>query len=256
MVLAAARSADAARTLRAAATAQREASLADPRRSTIRIDPAGDGQWVGRFGSRNADVIVVLVPGVGTDLGDRPSLTEDAERVWSRVTARAGAATSLGADAAQRIAVVSWLGYDPPDHVLAGVDGRPAGRGADRLAGDLADLRRRGATRIVAVGHSYGALVVAGAARRGAGLDELVVLGAPGVGVSAIEDLALRDGVDLWVARARRDPIVGVARIGFLHGADPERLGRSLPTSLPGHGSYLSDPELLDALAHVVLEEG
>ncbi|MEI2699893.1 MAG: alpha/beta hydrolase [Microthrixaceae bacterium] len=110
-----------------------------------------------------------------------------------------------------------------------------------------------GRGRVVAVGHSYGALVVARAASSGMRADEVVLLGAPGLGADGGE---LERGVGspgLWSASSVADPIALLARVGIIHGEDPSGRARPLPTSADGHGSYLADPVLLDALAAVAL---
>jgi pimeloyl-ACP methyl ester carboxylesterase len=117
----------------------------------------------------------------------------------------------------------------------------------------VTELRARGA-RVVVVGHSYGGLVAARAEARGMDADELVLLGAPGLGVGGLRELGLAPGADVWAATARLDPIALVARAGLLHGRDPADVARVLPTSLDGHGAYLRDPVLLDALAVLALE--
>jgi hypothetical protein len=241
--------------LREQADQQRRASLAAPAHRLWGADRRGDGRWVSRVGDGRAEVVVVVVPGVGTDLGDRHDLAAQAERLWSHLAAHAERGDRRGAGGADAVAVVAWLGYDPPDHLLGGIDRRPARLGAARLVDDVASLRRRGATTVVLVGHSYGGLVVAGAGARSwsdasGGPDQVVLLGAPGIG-----DLPARPGggprPGVWAAAAAGDPISALARTGLLHGPDPLAGARRLPTSRPGHGAYLEDPVLLSALAGV-----
>lgn len=241
-----------ARSLRRQADQQRRASLADPGHAVTLLDRAGDGRIVQRVGAADASTVIVLVPGVGTDLADRERLRTDAERVWSAAAIRAP-------DQGGGLAVVSWLGYDPPDSVPAGVRRRPAVVGAEQLAGDLDALRARGVDRVVVIGHSYGAVTAArAAAMRDAGSpgpDELVLLGSPGLPV-AVDDLALRAGTGLWSATAAGDPIALVARSGAVHGSDPAAVARQLPTSLGGHGRYLQDPVLLDEIGRIAADRG
>jgi hypothetical protein len=245
-------SAAAAQRLRAAVRDQRLASLPSPSWSTLRADRQGDGRWVGRLGDADARLVVVLVPGVGNDLSDVPALRAAAERVWTAAAVRAPSVGSRGPDG---VAVVGWLGYDPPDHLLAAVGAGPAVEGGRALVESVHELRRQGAERVVVVGHSYGALVAARASSAGMRPDELVVLGAPGLGVADTNALALPPGTDLWSAAATGDPVVAVARAGVVHGPDPGPLARPLPTSRRGHSAYLDDPVLLDALASVALGE-
>ena len=233
----------ASRRLDGHALEQRSASLAAVARVTLRIDPAGDGRLVERLGPAHASVVVVLVPGVGTDLADRSELRSDAERVWATV-----AAVHERGHGDPDVAVVSWLGYDPPDHVWGGVQRGPAVAGAGRLVEDVADLRAAGAARVVVVGHSYGAVLAAIAGAEGLDADELVLVGAPGLGVARVDRLRLRPAARVWAAAAPRDPVAWVARTGLVHGPDPVAVARRLPTSRHGHAAYLEDPVLLEAL--------
>lgn len=238
---------DSARRLDAHALAQRAASVADHPAVLRWFDPVGDGRLVERWGPTGAGVVVVLVPGVGTDLADRHTLRARAVSVRATLAAvheRAGADPD-------DIAVVSWLGYDPPDRVLGGIDPRPAATGARRLADDVARLRDDGAARVVVVGHSYGAVVAARGAAEGMDVDDLVLLGSPGLGVDRIGAVRLRPGGSVWAAAAPGDLVSLVARAGLVHGPDPVPLARRLPTSTYGHGGYLDDPVLLAALAAV-----
>lgn len=216
--------------------------------ATIRSDPSRGGRFVHRVGDERATTVVVLVPGVGTDLGDAGSL-EDAAR-----TVHGALAPSVGS-----LAVVSWLGYDPPDTVPSAIDLRPANEGAALLVAEVARLRRRdrpgGPAEVVLVGHSYGAVVVSRAVALGAGAHTAVLLGPPGIGVGNPQRVLGRPGVRVLSATARDDPIAAVpALTGGRYGADPRRLVEQLPTSLPGHGDYLRDPVVLAGLADVVGE--
>lgn len=237
-----------ARRLAHQASQQRRASLGPPALSVLHSSTVGDGRWVARTGAAGAALVVVLIPGVGTTRDDRHELRRDAVRLWEQL---AVGARDHGEGS---VAVVSWLGYDPPDHVVTGIARRPAHVGGTQLVHDLAGLRRAGASRLVVVGHSYGAVVAARGAQAGAAMDELVLLGAPGLGVADRDALGLPPGADLWAALADRDPIGLVAATGRVHGPDPLDVARRLPTSLPGHGAYLEDPVLLAALAGLSLE--
>lgn len=269
LVAAGSASSRAARQLGLHAREQRRASLAEPSTSTLLLDRTGDGRWVGRTGSRSAEVVVVIVPGVGVDLSDVDRLRADGERLWSYLAAaaeqRLGAPGAAAADrpgpgqtsrsAHDRVSVVSWLGYDPPDRVVLGVDRRPAARGAEALRREVQALRSGGVRRVVVVGHSYGAVVAARASAAGMVADELVMLGAPGLGVPGPASLRLAPGADVWSVTAPSDPIALVARSGILHGPDPARSALTLPTAARGHSGYLHDPLLLDALAALALDD-
>lgn len=236
---------DLARRVDAHARQQRRASLPSPERAVTLFDSRGDGRVVHRIGPGGASTVVILVPGVGTDLSDSARLRIEGERVWE----------AIALAAPSEVAVEAWLGYDPPDRVLGAVSDSAAVAGGRRLADHIDAARAMGAERVVLVGHSYGALTAAYASAlrhpESAGPDELVLLGSPGLGV-AVTDLRLRADAGLWAATARGDPISLVARSGLVHGQDPAQVARPLPTSLSGHGSYLRDQVLLEALSRVV----
>ncbi len=233
------------------ASEQRRVSLATPSATVLRSSAAGDGRWVGRTGHPLAPVVVLLIPGVGTDLGDRAALRRDAVRTWEHLAIEAER-SGVGQD---EVAVVSWLGYDPPDNVVAGLGRGPARDGARQLLADVAALRSSGARRLVVVGHSYGGLVATRASAAGMATDELVLLGAPGLGVASREALALPRGADLWAAAATGDLVSALATPGWVHGPDPVPLARPLHSSMWGHGAYLEDPLLLDGLAALTLHD-
>lgn len=237
--------------LRTQAAQQRAASLADPRRRVERASDVGDGRRVVRVGAEQAGTLVVLVPGVGTDTGDRDRLDADALAVW---TALAVAAERDG-HRTEGLAVVSWLGYDPPDLVVGGLARGPARVGAAQLVHDVEQWRRHGAHRVLVVGHSYGGVVSTRAAAAGLAADEVVLLGAPGLGVAGPEQLRLVPGAELWSAAALDDPISLLARAGVVWGPDPADHAHRLPTGASGHSGYLRDPELLAALAELALHD-
>ncbi|MFM7068757.1 MAG: alpha/beta fold hydrolase [Actinomycetes bacterium] len=229
--------------LRRRAARQRNLSTPIPGIVTIRDDPDGDGRWIGRAGPDDARTVVVMVPGVGSHLGHRRRLGREAARFSRHLRARYPD---------EDVTVLAWLGYDAPDTVLAGVDRRPAVTGATTLAADLRDLQSAGVERIVLVGHSYGALVATRAVAAGVLVDELVLLGAPGLGVDDPSQLRLAPGGHIWSAVEDDDRVAWVARTGVLHGPDPARSARPLPTAEHGHARYLSDSVLIEALGEVV----
>jgi pimeloyl-ACP methyl ester carboxylesterase len=213
---------------------------------TIRENQLGDGRWVGRAGPADATTLVVLVPGVGTHHGHRRRLGREAIRLRKHLV------TEYPLNS---VAVIAWIGYDAPDSVVAGIDGRPATIAARELAADLTNWRASGAERVVLVGHSYGALVATRAVASGTHVEELVLLGAPGIGVDDTSSLRLAEGGQIWTAMEEDDRIEWVARAGVLHGSNPASISRRLPTSSSGHASYLSDPVLIEALGQLVMRQ-
>jgi hypothetical protein len=235
-------------TLRRHAEEQRRAAAPAPTLTVERADPTGDGRLVQRVGPVDAATIVVVVPGVGTDAGDADRLLADAGRVHWALDDAAG-------DPADDVAVVAWLGYDPPDTVLGAATARPAVAGARTLAADVRRWTHDGTRTIVVVGHSYGALVAGRAAAHTTDLDALVQLGAPGAGPAGPEAWRhlRRDGLRWLAARAPGDPILLAQPWAVpVHGPDPVLVTDRLPTSKRGHGAYLRDPLLLGALDRVV----
>jgi pimeloyl-ACP methyl ester carboxylesterase len=234
-----------ARTVTASAREQRRASEARPPATVVRRTGREGGRLVQRVGRPDAAIVVVLVPGVGTDPADARRLRADAGRVWSAVA-------SAGRDPAE-VAVVSWLGYDPPDVVVGALDPRPADRGARALVEAVAGLRAGGAHRVVVVGHSYGGVVVGRALGAGLDADGAVFLGSPGTGGGPSGGRS----VEVRAARAAGDPIALVRPwAGVLYGPDPVDRHPRLATSLTGHGAYLRDPVLLDGLADLATGAG
>lgn len=251
------------RALAAHAAEQRRASAPAPAVAVERWSRAGDGIAVQRVGPHGAGTVVVVVPGVGSDVGDAQRLADDAVRVHARAWVRHGL---------DDVAIISWLGYDPPDTVPGGLDPRPAARGAAALGDDVRRWRGGGAERVVLVGHSYGALVAGRAAaggtadpaaggsrRRDGQVDALVQLGAPGAGPPGPTAwTVLRDPALDWVAaRAPGDPIVLASPwLVDVHGPDPVLLTGRLATTTRGHGGYLHDPAVLDAIARIAGRRG
>ncbi len=235
--------------LRRTATEQRRASAAPPARTEVVDRPDDGGRLVQRVGDASAGTVVVLVPGVGTDRADGDRLMDDAVRVWTHLSA--------AVDDSRSVAVVSWLGYDPPDRLPGALDVASADEGAAALAAEVLALRRAGARRVVLVGHSFGGVVVGRSLIAGADVDVVVQLGSPGIGAPGVDSVAASRGVELRAARAVGDPIGAVAgRLEGLYGPDGIGLVPALETTGTGHGSYLHDDVVLSAVAEVAVGRG
>jgi pimeloyl-ACP methyl ester carboxylesterase len=232
-------------------------------RRFLAFDPRGDGTAVEAVGDLvTADRIVVLVPGVDTTLRDFDRGLGGVARRSPAVQARSLYDALRAAEPAARVAVIAWLGYDPPEGVgLEAARDTRARAGASALARFVTevDTQRPGAT-IVLVGHSYGALVVGlAAASAGGSVTDLVALGAPGMGADRAADLGTPARV--WSALAasdwiRRVPPVRLGRLG--HGVPPSAPAfgaRPLPAGrVRGHDGYLEPgSDTLDAVVSVVL---
>ncbi len=105
------------------------------------------------------------------------------------------------------VAVVAWLGYDPPEGIglAAATQGR-ARAGATALTAFVQDLmRQRPGATVTLIGHSYGALVVGLAAPDLPEVHDLIALGAPGMGAGPGRRPGRRPGLDA-LAPDRLDP--------------------------------------------------
>ncbi|MEU8184494.1 alpha/beta hydrolase [Micromonospora sp. NPDC049047] len=235
---------------------------ADGRRFLL-FDARGDGRAVEVLGDlATADRIAVLVPGVGSTLADFDRGLGGVARRAPAVQAGRLYRELRASEPLARVAVLAWLGYDPPDGVLTAAGGRSARRGAAGLAGLLRELAaRRPAATITLVGHSYGALVVAlAAADAPAQVTDVVSLGGVGAGVQRADDLP--GGRRLWAAEAstdwiRRVPSVRLPGIGFgRRPGDPSFGAQPLPVGgVSGHDGYLAPGSAtLVAVAAVVLD--
>jgi hypothetical protein len=221
-------------------------------------DPRGDGRLIEVFGDLDtARHVAVIVPGSGWTLRN---LTGAGPRHGADPIAAAQALRRQvqRTEPAARLAVVVWLGYDPPERI-----DRQAASSARAVAGSRA-LRRfldglPGGAHVSLLCHSYGA-VVCGHAAAGAPVGDLVALAAPGMDVPSARELHTRARV--WAARVPDDPMrfVPFLRVaGLGHDADPTRPAfgaRVLRTgTASGHDGYFTaGTELLANLARIVLD--
>ena len=138
-----------------------------------------------------ADHVVVIVPGFSAAVTNYlPLVIDDAFRVEHR-----GADVLRARGGAETVAAVAWIGYHAPMAADVLFDG-DARRGGEQLTATLGGIEASrnavgGEVHLTVVGHSYGSLVAGYAARADAPIDDLVVIGSPGVGVQTVEDLGL-----------------------------------------------------------------
>jgi hypothetical protein len=203
-------------------------ALTEPGASRLLFfDPSGDGRAVVGIGPlATAAHLVVLVPGMTTTLTDIDRLVKSAEAVLAACRPQ------------DSLAAVAWLGYDAPS-VLQVVSSASARAGATALTSFVAGLRvAHPGSSITVVGHSYGSLVAATAARQGLSTDDLVLVGSPGVGVNRAQQLP--DGGRVWAARAEGDPIAAV--FDFRKPVNVLALGSMVLTSARPLYRYGTDP--------------
>jgi pimeloyl-ACP methyl ester carboxylesterase len=219
------------------------ATWAGQGRHFLVFDPAGDGRAVEVLGDLStAGRIAVLVPGVDTVLADFDRGLGGVPRRAPGVQARA-----LYEQLSKRstdVAVISWLGYDPPEGV--------------GVAAATEVVRQRPGVRVTLIGHSYGALVAGLAARELPEVADVVALGAPGIGADRAADLG---GARVWSALApgdwiRRIPQVRVFGLGLGRRPSSADFGATaLPTDgVAGHDYYLvNGSATLRAVSDIVL---
>jgi pimeloyl-ACP methyl ester carboxylesterase len=229
-------------------------------RHFLAFDPAGDGRAVEVVGDLYAaQRVVVLVPGNDTTLRDFDRGLGGVARRAPAVQARAVYQAVQAKAPGSRVAVVAWLGYDPPEGLgIAALREDRASAGAVELQRFLSSLP--GQATVTVIGHSYGSTVVGLAARDfGPRVTDIVALGSPGMGVSDVAQMRTR--ARMWAATAEDDWIRRVPHVRFAglgHGADPTAGGfgaRILPTGgVPNHDSYLvPGSETLEALVSIAL---
>ncbi|BCY05799.1 alpha/beta hydrolase [Actinoplanes sp. L3-i22] len=228
-------------------------------RQILALDRRGDGRIVEVLGDlATADRVAVLIPGVDNTLADFDTGLGGIER-----RAPAWQARQLFQQTGEKVAVVAWLGYDPPEGV------RRAALREDRAASGALALERfvaglvadRPDRQITVVGHSYGSIVAGrAAAHLPAQVTDIVALGSPGLGVTARAELG--GSARIWAGSApddwtRRLPSVRVFGLG--HGrlpVDPAFGALPLPAAdVSGHdGYFLSGTSTLRAIARIAAD--
>jgi hypothetical protein len=214
---------------------------------------------VGDLGT--ATRVAVLVPGVDTKLADFDRGLGGVARRAPAVQARS-IYTQLRADEpGAHVAVVAWLGYEPPAGInLAAIREDRARTGAAALTSFVRGVvARRPGVDVTLIGHSYGAIVVGLAAPHLRMVHDLVALGAPGMGASRAAQLG---GARVFSALAPADWIRRVPQIRLFdlgHGRRPSTPSfgaTALPTAgVAGHDYYLEPGgATLPAVANVVLD--
>lgn len=223
-------------------------------RQILLFEAFGDGRVAEVFGDLgDAAHVAFVVPGITNDLGDyRNGLRVMANRLFRQASLSAG-----------DVAVVSWLGYNPPDSPADGAFPTEAYGAAEDLRRSVDGIRPfTDPVNVTVVGHSYGS-VVTGRAIRDAGLEltDAVFVGSPGVALDVDHRDDLGSGVGhVWVAEAPGDI---VPDLPFTHGpnpADDEWGGLRFETNAPtrprveGHSHYfLKQSESLRNIARIII---
>ncbi|MCT2582905.1 alpha/beta hydrolase family protein [Actinophytocola gossypii] len=156
--------------------------------------------------------VATYVPGAESGFGELDRLMRESDAMY---------ASANSADPANPTsAVITWLGYDAPDTVLHAVSPAyaEAAKGAlDDFQHGLRATDEGEPAHHTVVGHSYGTVVTGYAARdEHLPVDDVLVLGSPGMGVRTAAELNIPDD-RVWVLENNDDLIADTES----HGADP-----------------------------------
>ncbi|TDQ03358.1 MULTISPECIES: alpha/beta hydrolase [unclassified Leifsonia] len=177
-----------------------------------------------------AEHISVVVPGMGTTANDIGQYGKAAEDMQKRQSKASGVPRG-------KIAVLSWLNYDPPGgmDVLGVIRNDLAKAGAERLGSTLRGLTAvkgwpANAAGLSVIAHSYGTNVATLAlAQKSVSAGHVVLLGSAGVAGSVPSAAALHvPGGEVYAAEGVRDEWAAKGRL---------LSGRIDPTS-PGFGAH------------------
>jgi hypothetical protein len=206
-----------------------QAVLDKGNRQLLVLDNTGEKETIAAIGIGDVDAaanVAVFVPGLGSTVQDSMD-RYDADLDGIVGPGDAGV-TWLGYEAPQ----LGWGLLDPDASVLSN---RSADAAGDALASFLNAIPTDAHTTVV--GHSYGSVVAADALTAGTSVDDVVLMGSPGIGVSDARDLGAEH---VYVLESPTDV---VADTGWF-GRDPNLLpGVEVLASsgADGHGQYL-DP--------------
>lgn len=175
------------------------------------ISNEGNGRAIISFGNPDTSKNVsAYVPGLDTKLD---------EEFANGTVNRAFYTAKLGREMNPSTASIVWLGYDAPQMTpLDLISGSSvmltsnAERGApayNSFMSGIAATNENADPHITAIGHSYGSLTVGTAAKQAGGIpgvDDVILVGSPGVGVDKASDLGV--GKDhVWVGSADNDVV-------------------------------------------------
>lgn len=181
----------------------------EPPMYLLGIGDEGNGRAIVSFGnpdtSRN---VATYVPGLNTSL-DKEFAEGDLKRARD---------TAIGARYYdQSSAAIVWLGYDAPQSpdgvhsldVMGDERAEIGGSSFHQFMRGLSSTNENRDPHMTAIGHSYGSRTVGAAAQHGGGIpgvDDIVLVGSPGVGVDRAEDLGV--GKDhVFVGAAENDVV-------------------------------------------------
>ncbi|WP_342786818.1 alpha/beta hydrolase [Streptomyces qinzhouensis] len=196
------------------------------------VGDEGNGRAIISFGNPDtARNVSAYVPGLGTKL--------DAE--FGGGTVKRALDTAIGAQRYDKsTASIVWLGYDAPQNidVMSTADADKGAPAYNRFMAGLVATNQHDDPHVTAIGHSYGSLTVGTAAKQSGGIpgvDDIVLVGSPGVGVDRAADLGVPPQ-RVYVGAADNDIVTKLPTV-------PEALmhatGVAVRLPVPG---FLSDP--------------
>ncbi|MFF9350710.1 alpha/beta hydrolase [Streptomyces sp. NPDC014734] len=173
------------------------------------ISDEGNGRAIVSYGNPDTSQNVsAYVPGLNTSLDE-----EFAKSGLKR--ARDTAIGAQGYDSSS--AAIVWLGYDAPLapdglHSLAVAGTKRAEKGGvayNEFMAGISSTNQMPDPHITAIGHSYGSRAVGAATQQPGGIpgvDDIILVGSPGVGVDRAVDLGVGAG-HVFVGAAENDPV-------------------------------------------------
>ncbi|WP_461034276.1 alpha/beta hydrolase [Streptomyces mayteni] len=195
----------------------------------------------------------VLVPGTTTDIG---SMQGQINRIG---VMQDEALNQQRGD----VSVISWLGYDAPEISDSVMTRERASEAAPDLRDFTAGLRAAHDgpdNHLTVVGHSYGSTTVgaADAGGNGLGVDDIIVLGSPGMTVSNVDELHIAPD-RLWVGAASDDPVAHNLS-GLTLGRSPQHFWfgdvQEMPVDTSGHSAYWTpDSASLENMGRIITGE-
>ncbi|MEU9043696.1 MULTISPECIES: alpha/beta hydrolase [unclassified Kitasatospora] len=182
------------------------------------IGDQGQGRAILSWGDPDkARNVSSMVPGLNSNLagaGNGDAMT--AKRIYESAESSARANSETPS-----IASVFWLGYDAPQldgpSVLLQDRAEEGGAAYNKFLTGLRATHEGAPAHMTAQGHSYGSLVVGKATQHPGGLpvDDIVLVGSPGVGVDKATQLGI--GADhVYVGTAKYDPVADAPSPGML----------------------------------------
>lgn len=221
-------------------------------RQFLKVDLGGDGRIIEVLGDlENAEHIAIHVPGMDTDIGDYVDGTpEDPLALYDEMRIQANG---------EKVAVISFLDYNPPDNSLTGWFGgageHEATKGAQALDSLVDTLHSDGfsSEQLSVVAHSYGSTTTGIALEHfDLQVSRVAVVGSPGLGdgVDDVSDLH-RPDVSVFAGKSEGIPFKGGDGDAItwlpVHGEDPadEGFGATIfETSGEGHSEYFDGTSL------------